>query len=168
MSSKTTKSTKTKQSRKTTDLDKEIDELFKVFDKNGDKSITASELGAAMRFLNLNPTKKEIADTMKLLDVNNDNKIQKDEFRKFLKNYLKENPEVMTQEESIRAAFKVFDRDGNGYIDGKELKVAMTKLGEALTDKELGEMMRDADANGDGKIDYNEFVKIWTETEKAK
>ena len=48
----------------------EIDELFKVFDKNGDKSITASELGAAMRFLNLNPTKKEIADTMKLLDVN--------------------------------------------------------------------------------------------------
>ena len=61
----------------------------------------------------------------------------------------------MSQEEAIRAAFKVFDRDGNGYIDPTELKVAMTKLGEALTEKELKEMMKDADINGDGKIDYN-------------
>jgi Ca2+-binding EF-hand superfamily protein len=48
----------------------EIDELFKVFDKNGDNSISTKELGAAMRFLGLRPSNKEIADTMKLLDSN--------------------------------------------------------------------------------------------------
>lgn len=43
----------------------------------------------------------------------------------------------------------------NCFTDAKELKIAMTKLGEALTDKELAEMMRDADINKDGKIDYD-------------
>lgn len=36
----------------------------------------------------------------------------------------------------------------------------MHNLGEKLTDEEIAEMIREADADGDGEVDYNEFVKM--------
>ncbi len=64
------------------------------------------------------------------------------------------------REEEIRQAFKVFDKDGNGYITSEELAQVMANLGERLTAGELREMMKEADTNGDGRIDYEEFVKV--------
>jgi calmodulin len=56
-------------------------------------------------------------------------------------------------EEEIREAFKVFDRDNNGYISAAELRHVMTSIGEKLTDDEVDEMIREADQDGDGRID---------------
>ena len=41
-------------------------------------------------------------------------------------------------EEEIREAFRVFDKDGNGFISAAELRHVMTNLGEKLTDEEVG------------------------------
>lgn len=81
-------------------------------------------------------------------------RIEYKEFSSFMKKELEKNPPGSDQESSIRAAFKIFDRDGNGSIDAKELKYAMQNLGEKLTEKELQDMMREADVDGDGKINY--------------
>ena len=50
--------------------------------------------------------------------------------------------------------FPVFDRDGDGFITTRELRHVMHNIGERLSDEELDNMMREADVNGDGKIDY--------------
>ena len=63
-------------------------------------------------------------------------------------------------EEEILEAFKVFDKDGNGFISAAELRHIMTNLGEKLTDEEVDEMIREADIDGDGQINYEEFVKM--------
>lgn len=62
-------------------------------------------------------------------------------------------------EEEIRDAFRIFDKDGNGLISAHELRQIMMNLGEKLTDEELDEMMREADLNGDGQIDYEGEIK---------
>ena len=48
----------------------------------------------------------------------------------------------------------MFDIDGNGVIDAQELRLTMRNLGENLTDEDVKAMIRAADKNGDGKIDY--------------
>ena len=61
-------------------------------------------------------------------------------------------------EEEISEAFRVFDKDGSGFISVAELRHVMTNLGEKLTDEEIDEMVREQDFDGDGKIDYESFV----------
>ena len=59
-------------------------------------------------------------------------------------------------------SFRVFDKDGNGYISSAELRHVMTNLGEKLTDEEVDEMIREADIDGDGQVNYEEFVAMMT------
>ena len=62
--------------------------------------------------------------------------------------------------DEIKEAFKVFDKDGNGFISAAELRHVMTNLGEKLSDEEVDEMIREADVDGDGQINYQEFVDM--------
>ena len=57
-------------------------------------------------------------------------------------------------------AFRVFDRNGDGYISKQEFKHCMMHFGERFTNEEVEEMIAEADSNNDGKIDYHEFSKM--------
>ena len=65
-------------------------------------------------------------------------------------------------EEKIREAFKVFDKDGNGFISASKLRHVMNNLGDKLTDEEFDNIIRVADAVivRDGQVNYEEFVTM--------
>ena len=81
------------------------------------------------------------------------------DFPEFLSLMARKMKDTDTEEELIEA-FKVFDRDGNSFISAVELRHVMTNLGEKLTDEEVDEMIREADVDGDGQTNYEEFVKM--------
>ena len=64
--------------------------------------------------------------------------------------------------QDLREAFRIFDKDRSGYIDSKEIIAVTTTLGQALTKEELEQFMAEADLDGDGKLNYEEFVKVMT------
>merc|ERR1712172_199448 len=66
------------------------------------------------------------------------------------------------QKQEIREAFDLFDTDGSGCIDAKELKVAMRALGFEPKKDEIRKMISDIDKDGDGTIDFDEFVMMMT------
>lgn len=57
-------------------------------------------------------------------------------------------------------AFKLFDNDNTGKISFKNLKRVALELGESLTNEELQEMVDEADRDGDGEIDEEEFLRV--------
>jgi hypothetical protein len=63
-------------------------------------------------------------------------------------------------EKDILEAFRVFDKDCNGLISAAELPHIMNSLGEKLTDDEIDEMLQEADIDGDGYINYENFVRM--------
>ncbi|EDS42735.1 calcium-binding protein E63-1 [Culex quinquefasciatus] len=63
--------------------------------------------------------------------------------------------------QDLVAAFRVFDRDGNGYITRDELKSAMDMIGENVTEYQLNEMLELADADKDGRINYEDFQNFF-------
>lgn len=70
------------------------------------------------------------------------------------------NERAENAEEEMREAFQIFDSDGNGKITSEELRLIMENLGEKLTDEEIDDMVKEADIDGDGEINYEEFVKM--------
>ena len=51
-------------------------------------------------------------------------------------------------------SFRIFDKDDDGLISVEELRNIMLRLGEKMTDKELDEMIAEANCDKDGHIDY--------------
>ncbi len=50
-----------------------------------------------------------------------------------------------------------FLKDGNGYIDRRELAIMLRSLGEPMTEAEIAAIIDEADVDCDGVIDYSEF-----------
>lgn len=136
----------------------DLKEAFKLFDKDNDGSITWRELGEVMKKLGQNPTDEELQDMVNEVDNDSNGIIDFDEFCAMMTPKVLGDGSNSVNDEELKEAFKVFDKDGDGKISAKELKSVMSSLGEQLTDEEVQNMIKDADKNGDGEIDYDEFV----------
>ncbi|KAG5252604.1 calmodulin Z-box Binding Factor [Salix suchowensis] len=126
----------------TDDQISEFKEAFSLFDKDGDGCITTKELGTVMRSLGQNPTEAELQDMINEVDADGNGTIDFPEFLNLMARKMKDTD----SEEELKEAFR--------------LRHVMTNLGEKLTDEEVDEMIREADVDGDGQINYEEFVKV--------
>lgn len=70
----------------------------------------------------------------------------------------------LTEDEilEIKEAFDLFDTDGGGSIDPKELKAAMVSLGFEAKNQTIYQMISDLDADGSGAIEFREFLDMMT------
>lgn len=137
-------------------LNAEFKEAFDEFDKDGSGTISTKELLGVMRSMGQNPTEDELLALVMEVDLNGDGTI---DFPEFLE-MMKQKSNEADQEADLKEAFKIFDRDKDGFIDMKELKKVANMLGAMLSKEEVDEFMREADVDGNGKLDYDEFVKM--------
>merc|ERR1711971_62500 len=138
-------------------------EVFSLIDKNADGAITIKELGSAMRSMGQSPTDEELQEMIKEVDSNGNGTIEFSEFLSKMAGKMAFSP---ISEKEIYDAFRVFDKDGNGFISPAELRYVMSKMGQVITDDEVDQMIQEADLDGDGQVNYREFVKMMTAAEK--
>lgn len=137
---------------------KQLHAIFERFDLDADGSLTHLELAALLRSLGLKPSGDQLHDLLANIDSNGNGSVEFDELVKAILPDISD--EILVNQDQLTEVFKTFDRDGNGYITAAELAGSMAKMGHPLSYRELSEMMREADSNGDGVISFNEFTTI--------
>merc|ERR1712142_574392 len=117
----------------------------------GTGRIPVKEVGMVMRALGMNPGEEELAGLVSQLDST----VALTQFENLVKDRINEVENI----EELREAFSVFDRDGQGFISGAELRFMLTNLGEKLNDQEVDDMIKEAGIGSDGRFRYNDFIK---------
>ncbi|XVF52027.1 hypothetical protein PTKIN_Ptkin04bG0232300 [Pterospermum kingtungense] len=110
----------------------ELREIFRSFDRNNYGSLTQLELGSLLRSLGLKPSPDQVEALIQKADTNNNGLVEFSEFVALVASELLSEKSPYT-EELLKKLFKMFDRDGNGFIT------------------------KEADTDGDGRISFEEF-----------
>ncbi|XP_046416910.1 calmodulin isoform X1 [Neodiprion pinetum] len=140
---------------------KEFREAFRLFDKDGDGSITKEELGRVMRSLGQFARAEELQTMLQEIDIDGDGNVSFEEFVEIVSNMGGTSAEEATEdqeEKELRDAFRVFDKHNRGYITASDLRAVLQCLGEDLSEEEIEDMIKEVDVDGDGRIDFYEFV----------
>ncbi|KAK9965071.1 hypothetical protein ABG768_004181 [Culter alburnus] len=144
--------------------DDEIEELreaFNEFDKDKDGLISCKDLGNLMRTMGYMPTEMELIELGQNINMNLGGRVDFEDFVELMAPKLLAETAGMIGVKELRDAFKEFDMDGDGSITTEELRCAMSKLlGEHMNHREIDAVVQEADNNGDGTVDFEEFVKM--------
>ena len=129
----------------------EFKKEFDLIDRNGKGSISADDLKRVMTAVGEAVTDEDIKNMIEEADLNTDGVVDFPEFAKMMQQRRKQN---------ALAEFQIFDKDGSGTVSAQELKQVLKKFDVDISDETLDGMIKEADQDGDGSINYEEFMKI--------
>ena len=143
--------------------EREIEDLkakFEQLDTNGDGMLTLAELQLGLSSLSI----AQLQEVWESIDIDRSGFI---DYSEFLAATLDRS--VYLQEEKLWSAFLTFDRDGSGKISADELRQVLGREGVASNSPEFWEnLVREADKNGDGEIDFGEFMDMMDDRKLAQ
>jgi len=136
---------------------KKLREAFTSLDKNGDGLLTHAELKDGLGKAGLKEIPPDLAAIMDGVDADGSGVI---DYTEFLAATL--DRQQYMKEDVCWAAFRVFDRNGDGHISTQELKQVLqsSEVEDALGIKAIADLMVEVDSNGDGMIDFEEFMTM--------
>jgi centrin-3 len=140
----------------TEDQKQELRESFDLFDAEKKGSIDMHELKVLMRALGFAVKKNDVLKLVHDFDPNNEGVIKYD----LCMDVMAELYGSRDPDEEIMKAFQLFDGDGSGSINLKNMRSIARELGENLTDDELQAMIDEFDMDQDGEINKEEFLAI--------
>ncbi|XP_062620982.1 calcium-binding protein LPS1-alpha-like [Saccostrea cucullata] len=120
---------------------------FEMLDTRGIGKVSISQLPNIIRNIDPTANRSDINNMTKLL--NKDGEFGFHEFVTVLTLQMRQ----ADIEDELQRAFRIFDKDGDGYITVRELRHLMTNLGEKYTEEEVSEMIQIADLNQKGKVE---------------
>ena len=127
-------------------------DIFNSLDKNGDGKLSDSEIKEGLKG---HTNEKELIALMSNIDTDHNGFI---EYNEFLTAAMGE--EVSNYKNKLENAFNIIDKDKNGKISVKELKLLLKKDLDTVETDFWTKIIKEADKNGDGELDFQEFVDI--------
>ncbi|KAH7667305.1 Non-specific serine/threonine protein kinase protein [Dioscorea alata] len=131
-----------------------LKEMFKSMDTDNSGSITLEELKQGLCKQGTKLTENEVKQLMEAADADGNGTI---DYEEFITATMHMNR--MDKEDHLYTAFQYFDKDNSGYITKEELEQALKEQG-MLEGQEIKEIISDADADNDGRINYDEFAEM--------
>ncbi|XP_023851807.1 calglandulin isoform X2 [Salvelinus sp. IW2-2015] len=132
--------------------------VFEMFDEEGNGTVKTQELERLMSLMVINPTKRELLQMAKDVDKDGKGTFNRESFLGLMALV---HESARGQHAMLRAAFKVFEKEAEGYIEWNTLKYVLMNVGAPLNELKAEQIM-EADKDGDGSFDYEECVTMMT------
>jgi len=146
------------------DLDKEqIAILKKAFDtfSQGNTYITPDVVGSIFRMMGTAFTEETLQETIAEIDEDGSGQIEFEEFTILAAKFIVEEDDEDVQKE-LKEAFRLYDKDGQGYITTATLKQILHEIDDKLTEEDLVGIIEEVDEDGSGTVDFDEFMEMMT------
>jgi len=151
------------------ELQEYFSQIFQIADANGDGVLQPEEVRKLLDLCGFGFDDATLSRVMAAADINNDGVIEYEEFVPLMCNlinqYAEQQPDTQASKHSeedlteyFKQIFQMADQDGNGVLDPMEFTKLLTMSGLNLSATTILEIIRQADINHDGVIEYDEFV----------
>merc|ERR1711973_396492 len=133
---------------------------FDLFDTKKQDYLPADDLGEIMRAMGFRPTEEELVDLVNEIDEDGSGQIEFPEFYQLCATFLVEDPDIETMKKELKDAFRIYDKEGQGFITTETLRGLIGELLAPLTDEELEGIIDELDEDGSGSMDFDEFCEM--------
>ena len=137
------------------EFNEKLAEVFRVLDRDDNKTIPVNELAKGLRAAGLNPTESQLHQFKAECVVINEDQIDFPEFQKIAINCKEAN--LVTKEEVLNY-FQSFDTQNENYLSLLDLTQALCSSGDKLEARDVEVLLKDFDKDGSGKVNIKEFV----------
>ncbi|XP_003380286.1 calmodulin [Trichinella spiralis] len=134
----------------------QCEEAFRGLDANGDGVVTAEDFSIKMLRLGIPHSVDELLHAMREIAGDGTEEVDFDALFPLMTCEVESDEERM----ELKETFKIFDRDGDGYITAEELKNVLNDLGDPVSDEEVLAILTSTDNDKDGLISF-EGNNIW-------
>merc|ERR1712218_7885 len=121
---------------------------FDLFDTKKVEFLSADDLGEIMRAMGFRPTEDELKELLAEIDEDGSGEIEFGEFSQLCATFL------------VKDAFRIYDKEGLGYITTETLRGLIGELLAPLTEEELEGILEELDEDGSGSMDFDEFCEM--------
>jgi Ca2+-binding EF-hand superfamily protein len=145
--------------RRNTLSDEQLEELreaFGLFDSDNKGALDARELKAAIRAMGFDVKKEQVRKMMQEIGREPSQLVSQEDFFEIMREKMHEKG----SKEEVHRIFQLFDEDRLGKITLKNLKKIAIEIGDPASDEELRELIAEADRDGDGALNFDEFYRV--------
>merc|ERR1712080_807843 len=139
---------------------KVLKSCFTLFDVKKQDFLSADDLDDILRAMGFRPSKEELKEILEEIDEDGSGEIEFEEFCQLCAKFLIEEPDEETMKAELKEAFRVYDKEANGFITTDTLREIISELDTRLTKEDLDGIIEEIDEDGSGTMDFDEFCAM--------
>merc|ERR1711884_753466 len=141
----------------------QVQVLKKCFDGFADEegTIPADQVGGILAMMGMKVKPSALREIIEEIDEDGSSLLEFGEFCQLAAKFLVEEDEEALKKE-LEEAFRIYDKEGNGYISTDTLKEILKELDSKLTNEDLDGIIEEVDEDGSGTLDFDEFMEMMT------
>merc|ERR1739845_132074 len=125
-----------------------------------DGAIPADNVGGILSMMGMKVKPSALKEIIEEIDEDGSGLLEFGEFCQLAAKFLVEEDEALKKE--LKEAFRIYDKDQQGYITTDTLKEILREIDNKLSEEDLDGIIEEVDEDGSGTLDFDEFMEMMT------